>query len=259
MRSAEAPGKTRRIRRYRRADRPVGPWFPGGLLPLLALAVLALFGVTVFAQSIENAVGERVRTTLDREGLRWASLEVSGQNVLLYGAPPSPREGERARRLAEDTTCPTGLGERDCTVDVRTAFEQGVEPRASVTTEGADACDRDFAELLSRSPVQFETGQAAITAESRSLLEKVAEVARRCPGPLLIEGHTDAQGSVEANLELSRDRAAAVRVQLVQSGFPLDTLSIRGFGESRPLAGNDTDEGRARNRRIEIRLVREAN
>jgi len=250
----------RRIRRYRRADRPVRGWFPGGLLPLLAIVLLTLYGITVFAQSIEDAVRTRVRAALDREGLGWASVEVSGQNVLLRGAPPNPREAQRARQLAEGTTCPTWLGERDCTVEVRAQFGDvpAVPPaRASVRAEEADACDRDFADLLSRSQIQFETGQATIPAEGQPLLKEVAELARGCPGRIFIEGYTYAVGSEEANLQLSQERAAAVRDELVQRGLPPDKLLTRGFGEGRPLVSNDTEEGRARNRRIEFHVVRE--
>lgn len=250
----------RRIRRCRRADPPVRGWFPGGLLPLLALVLLTLYAVTVFAQSIDDVVHTRARVALDREGMGWASVEVSGQNVLLRGAPPNPLEARRARQRAEGTTCPTWLGERDCTVEVRAQFSDvpaAPPASASVRTEEADACDRDFAALLSRSQVQFETGRATIPAESHPLLEKVAELARRCPGRLSIEGYTDAVGSEEANLQLSQDRAAAVRQQLMQRGLPQDKLLTRSFGESRPLASNDTEEGRVRNRRIEFNVVRE--
>jgi hypothetical protein len=127
----------------------------------MALVLLTLYGVTVFAQSIEDAVRTRVRVALDREGMGWASVEVSGQNVLLRGVPPNPVEAQRARQLAEGTTCPTWLGERDCTVEVRTQFSDvpAAPPAdASVRAEEADACDRDFAALLSRSEIQFETG-----------------------------------------------------------------------------------------------------
>ena len=241
-RPADASGGTRRrrIRRYRRADRPVRGWFPG-LLPLLALGLLTLYAVTVFAQSIEDVARTRVSAVLDREGIGWASVELAGQNVLLRGVPPNPLEAQRARQLAEGTTCPTWLGERDCTIEVRAQFGVAPSARASVRAEEADACDRDFAALLSRSQIQFETGRATIPAESQPLLETVAELAGRCPGRVFIEGYTDAIGSEEANLQLSQDRAAAVREQLVQLGLPPDKLLTRGFGESLPLASNDTE------------------
>jgi outer membrane protein OmpA-like peptidoglycan-associated protein len=226
---------------------------------LLPLVLVTLYAVTIFAHSIEDAVRTRVRTVLDREGMGWASVEACGQNVLLRGTPPDPVEALRARQLAESTTCPTWLGEGGCTVEVRAKFDDvpvASASRASVGKEAA-ACDRDLAALSSRSQIQFETGRATIRAESLPLLEKIAELACRCPGRLTIEGHTDAIGSEEANVQLSRARAAAVRDQLVQRGLPPDELVTRGFGESRPVSSNDTEEGRARNRRIELHILLE--
>jgi OOP family OmpA-OmpF porin len=70
-----------------------------------------------------------------------------------------------------------------------------------------------------------------------------------------IEGHTDAQGDEASNLALSESRAEAVRDYLVSQGIAADRLETAGFGESRPIASNDTAEGRAENRRIEFRLL----
>jgi outer membrane protein OmpA-like peptidoglycan-associated protein len=69
---------------------------------------------------------------------------------------------------------------------------------------------------------------------------------------LSIEGHTDDVGSKEHNLELSERRAASVRDYLVEQGVPAESVSARGFGESQPLASNETAAGRQENRRVEI-------
>ena len=72
-----------------------------------------------------------------------------------------------------------------------------------------------------------------------------------------MEGHTDAQGKPDTNLQLSQQRAAAVRTWLAQnSGLEPAQITSLGFGASRPVATNDTEEGRALNRRIEIILAR---
>lgn len=70
-----------------------------------------------------------------------------------------------------------------------------------------------------------------------------------------IEGHTDATATDEYNLSLSRQRAGAVRKWLSENGIAAARLSHLGYGESRPIADNDTDEGRARNRRVEFVIV----
>ena len=73
-----------------------------------------------------------------------------------------------------------------------------------------------------------------------------------------IAGHTDSSGLYRRNVTLSRARAEAVRLYLHQRGVPLDRMSARGFGPDRPVASNGTSEGRATNRRVELRRLGEA-
>ena len=69
---------------------------------------------------------------------------------------------------------------------------------------------------------------------------------------LAIEGHTDSVGSDEFNQKLSENRASSVNTYLTECGLPADTMTTVGFGESKPIASNDTNEGRQKNRRVEI-------
>jgi len=71
----------------------------------------------------------------------------------------------------------------------------------------------------------------------------------------VVSGHTDSQGAEDANLQLSDARARAVVAQLTSNGLPESRLMWRGFGESQPIADNTTAEGRAANRRTEIRWI----
>jgi outer membrane protein OmpA-like peptidoglycan-associated protein len=74
---------------------------------------------------------------------------------------------------------------------------------------------------------------------------------------LIVEGHTDSQGSDSYNQGLSQRRADAVRDYLVQRGYPADRIQARGMGKSHPIADNASPEGRANNRRVEIVIERE--
>ena len=104
--------------------------------------------------------------------------------------------------------------------------------------------------------IHFETGQAAIQQESQSLLDDIAAVMKQFPDwRLEIVGHTDAAGDPAQNEALSRARADAVMAALVQRGIDAGRLAPQGMGEAQPVASNDTPEGRALNRRVE--LVRE--
>lgn len=118
--------------------------------------------------------------------------------------------------------------------------------------EDVARCNQEFSDALAESAIQFKTGSTSISTESRSFLNRLAELAQGCPVALRIEGHTDSVGSEAANMTLSRERAEAVLVALVQSGADGDRLIARGIGPLQPIASNDTAEGRAQNRRIEI-------
>jgi outer membrane protein OmpA-like peptidoglycan-associated protein len=101
--------------------------------------------------------------------------------------------------------------------------------------------------------VLFASNRAILLPEARTRLDQVAEVLlttreRR----LTVEGHTDSQGSVNFNLDLSQRRADAVRSYLVERGYQGDLIQAHGLGKGRPIADNSSAEGRANNRRVEI-------
>jgi outer membrane protein OmpA-like peptidoglycan-associated protein len=99
----------------------------------------------------------------------------------------------------------------------------------------------------------FQSGQAEVPPASRGLLEKVKAATEVFPrSQIVIEGHTDSYGSDETNLALSRRRAEAVSAYLGQLGVPALRMSAVGYGETQPIANNDTEQGRARNRRIDV-------
>lgn len=105
--------------------------------------------------------------------------------------------------------------------------------------------------------IYFDTGRATIQQRSHSLLDEVAQVLQANSGlkKVRIEGHTDSTGNDRANLKLSQDRAESVRQYLISAGVAADRLDSRGFGESYPVQSNDTEEGRAANRRVEFIIV----
>ncbi len=107
---------------------------------------------------------------------------------------------------------------------------------------------------LGLAPITFETGSAEITPAGKKVLDQAVAFLKETPLPLVIEGHTDAEGEEASNLTLSRRRAVAVRDYLVSQGIRRSLLQAKGFGEARPVASNDTDAGKAQNRRIEFRV-----
>jgi len=102
--------------------------------------------------------------------------------------------------------------------------------------------------------VLFVTGKSELLPAARDQLDQVA-AALKDQGdlkPMVVEGYTDAVGSDATNLKLSKDRAEAVRTYLVSKGVSGDKITSVGKGKANPVASNDTPEGRANNRRVEI-------
>src|SRR6218665_306228 len=104
--------------------------------------------------------------------------------------------------------------------------------------------------------VLFRSGSSDLLAAAKRRLNDVAEALNKTQNPLLIEGHTDSQGSTELNEELSYLRAEAVRDYLVDRGVDSERTRIDGRGKDQPIASNTTAEGRANNRRVEIVIER---
>jgi outer membrane protein OmpA-like peptidoglycan-associated protein len=103
----------------------------------------------------------------------------------------------------------------------------------------------------------FDSGRAALRPGSTRMMVGALEMIKAHPDKrILVAGYTDNTGNPDMNLVLSQARAAAVRNWLIDaSGIPATQFAIQGYGDTRPVAGNDTQEGRAKNRRVEITLV----
>ncbi len=123
------------------------------------------------------------------------------------------------------------------------------------STELADECDKKFAKALKR-PIRFATASADIDEKSMKVLDKLAAIAKECPGRFVVEGHSDNEGMPDANKQLSLKRANAVSASLQEKGVEKKRLRAKGYGQERPIASNDDEAGRKKNRRIEVHIAR---
>jgi OOP family OmpA-OmpF porin len=107
--------------------------------------------------------------------------------------------------------------------------------------------------------VHFQTGSATILPDSFPMLGEIVQLLKANPNikKMMIEGHTDNHGSAALNLDLSKRRAQSVRSWLVDHGIEPNRLQSEGYGLTRPIDTNDTDEGRAANRRVEFKVTEE--
>jgi OOP family OmpA-OmpF porin len=138
-------------------------------------------------------------------------------------------------------------------------FPQGWQLKADISVKPAAApvdatvCQQLFSEVLAKGMIRFESGRSSIDADSAGLLDRLIEIALRCPATNIeIAGHTDTDGDGPTNQALSEKRAQAVVDYLVRAGLPASRFTATGHGSTQPIAANDSDEGKARNRRIEF-------
>jgi OmpA-OmpF porin, OOP family len=125
----------------------------------------------------------------------------------------------------------------------------------STPPKAAESCKRRLAERARASVIWFDYASAAISSEGAALLDALASEAVKCPqASLEIFGHSDDVGSISHNFAWSWRRAETVATFLLAAGVARDRLTIQGLGETLPLAPNDSDENRAKNRRIEIQV-----
>jgi OOP family OmpA-OmpF porin len=121
------------------------------------------------------------------------------------------------------------------------------------TPRGTPVDARGCPEIPDLQGVNFEFDSSDLTAEGRAILDRGASMLQSNPAVRVeIVGHTDARGSDTYNQGLSERRAESVRAYLESNGIAASRLSASGRGESAPVASNDTDEGRAQNRRVEL-------
>ena len=120
---------------------------------------------------------------------------------------------------------------------------------APAVVAGQDVCKDKIVSVS----VKFVTNKDEITPESMNELAAVAKQLATCPAiKTQVEGHTDSKGSDESNLKLSQQRADAVASYMTSKGVAKERISAKGYGESKPIGDNATEEGRAKNRRVEF-------
>ncbi len=106
------------------------------------------------------------------------------------------------------------------------------------------------------SNVLFEFDSAVLKTESFQILDgAVAEMKKATTAKVTLNGHSSIEGTPEHNMSLSIDRANSVKSFLVNAGINAANISVKGFGVTQPVSSNDTEEGKAQNRRVEIKVM----
>ena len=143
--------------------------------------------------------------------------------------------------------------------EIKVTYQETLDPVILAAVPEPEECEAEIAAIQATSKISFEPGNATVDTASLGTMDDIAEILRDCGDIRMeIQGHTDSQGREEMNLNLSQARAQSVLNELRARRVLTATYSARGYGESQPIADNDSEEGREANRRIEFRLIRPA-
>ncbi len=256
---------------------------------LLTFAELDAKKYEAMAGSMRQAFGAWSMNVMGRQG-------TSGNRIVAsieLDAPPAPataspipaqeaatQEATTQQAATQQAATQPGTPTATVTIDEETAEELA---RRRLTGQ-AEALEKQVGEVIERqmtgsgihvvregfevlirfpSDIAFGSGKADVSPELGRLLDAFAEVLTDLPGRILISGHTDDVplgngGPYRSNLDLSSSRAAAVAHRLMETeGISASRFVIQGYGESRPVTANDTAENRARNRRVELKVIAE--
>ena len=169
-------------------------------------------------------------------------VRMAGYSIALRGALPVPT---LVHQIHHELA--TGLPD----YDVTTVFEIDLPARLAVIPMPGPRCAARLDEVQADNRIEFKTGSTRITKESGPVLDALARVFENCTADVIeIAGHTDSQGAEDLNLRVSQARAESVLSALAKRGIARKRLVAKGYGESKPIADNQTEEGRAQNRRI---------
>lgn len=205
------------------------------------------------ALRIDAAVPEvwTIRALAALEGLRGVSYGralMRSDFVEIRGTTGNPdAQAELSRHLAEK------LGE-GANFRLEVTYDKRLDPVLGLPT--AEECVAQINEVISANKITFAPGSADLEPSAGSTLDRFAAIMKNCTDfPIEIGGHTDSQGRDEMNQQLSQARAESVLNALMARRVLTANLTARGYGETKPIADNRTEEGREQNRRIEVRLV----
>jgi len=174
--------------------------------------------------------------------LNWLKCAADGRKFTLSGE--APVESERKDRVEKAKAVLQGIKGVEGVAD---------QTKALPAFETEDACQKFIDDLKKGKTIRFAVGKATIDAKSHVLLDSLTIAAKRCVGlKIEIQGHTDNTGDAEANQKLSEARAQSVVAYLTKRGVSADRITSKGYGDSKPVASNDTEEGKAKNRRIDF-------
>ncbi|MEL7369013.1 MAG: OmpA family protein [Myxococcota bacterium] len=225
---------------------------------LLLFCGLSAVAVVRTVPAVEQTLVKSASAALTEKDIRFAQVEADGRDLTVTGEAPSKEAAAEAIRIVGST-----WGHR-VVLDRMTVASPSPEPPPPAPVvipphvQRAAACQAAVDKLLTETQFEFEFGRTRLSTASAPLLSDIADILKTCPEAAFeVEGHTDNQGPDHVNLRLSKYRARSVLRALKRRGVDETRMRAVGYGASRPIADNNIRAERAKNRRIELRIMRE--
>lgn len=178
-----------------------------------------------------------------------AIKKIGGEVVFEWKNGATMRLAKDGKEVWVEVTCSAG-GSDGCDGAQLTILEKEAFVQQVVATDMLDTLNKDGFIALD---IHFETGKAIIKPESQPIVDQISTFMKANPKlGISVEGHTDNVGKAADNKALSGARAKAVMTAIIKQGIDAKRLSSAGYGQERPVADNRSEEGRAKNRRVEL-------
>lgn len=201
---------------------------------------------------IANASKERDQIRLDQR-----TLEANQANARANQAKAIADQSRLATQIAQGETADAQRKEQDAQRQTQESQARAAQLEAQLADLAAKKTERGI--IITLGDVLFGTDQAKLSPDGMRTAQKLADILQQNPQrTVMVEGFTDSTGSTAHNQDLSERRASAVRSALQLQGIQRDRIAVRGFGETNPIADNNTAENRQLNRRVEIVLSDES-
>lgn len=243
---------------------------PVGLIVALGVVVAVLVLLFIIgstggdeeaqAGNTGDSLVEVVRPALTRAGYGELGIRAEGRTIVLTGQLATRADVVAATAVVHSIGAVASVDNRLTYIgepELGDIPSDGESPISSGTTSSADLLlQARLSTIAARVPIEFETGSNELTSASATPVAQIAQLMLDNPTVRVeVGGHTDSDGEEEANQLLSQSRADAVVAALTAAGVEPSRMVPIGYGETLPIASNETQDGKARNRRIEFLVL----
>ncbi|EIJ34918.1 OmpA family protein [Thiothrix nivea] len=227
------------------------------LMTLVVVTVLTLLSLLLRQPAIETDLLQRSRQALAEAGLPADMIRFNGRDGILIGSIASEAEAQRLQAVVASVYGVRAVKNR--LIPASTTGQQEPADPPPTPSSGLYKPSRQYPiEQVDLSAIQFDYSKAELDAVAITALQGITAELQKHPSMRIeVSAHTDNQGTALGNMAVTQARAEVIRNYLLSQGVEARQVKAKGYGSTRPVASNDSDEGMQQNRRIEITVLQE--